>query len=212
MALEPPLPLTNPRAVRTRRALYDAAARLFVEQGYEDTTMAEIAAAAGTSRRTAFNHFPNKGDIPMVWVRQMADRALGEIADAPRGDVVDRIHGYFRVISRSVEAEPELSRQMMLGWTAALGPALYESQLLADVTPLLQQAQGDGQIPRDVDIAVAARALSDVLQGAVFRWVRESGTDLGERVDSVIALVLRAVAAQTPGSPRTRRRAGPAPQ
>ncbi|WP_206682136.1 TetR/AcrR family transcriptional regulator [Dietzia sp. CQ4] len=204
MALTPPSRLMNPRAARTRQALFDAAAQLFVAQGYESTTMAAIAAAAGTSRRTAFNYFPNKGDIPMLWVRQMADHAIEQVQDAPCGDVAERIHAYFRAISEAVESEPELSRQMMLGWTAALGPTLYESQLLADVTPLLEEGQRAGRIGQGVDVAVAARALSDVLQGAVFRWVREPGTVLHERVDSVIGLVLRAAITPTPDNPSGR--------
>ncbi|WP_229052426.1 TetR/AcrR family transcriptional regulator [Aeromicrobium sp. Leaf350] len=193
MVVTPPQPLSNPRALRTRKSLFDAAAKLFVSQGYEETTMADIAAEAGASRRTAFNHFPNKGDIPMMWVRQIADHAIAEVESLTRDDLVEGVRGYFRVISEAVESQPELSRQMMLGWTAALGPALYESQLLSDVTPFLENAQQNGQIPGTVDIAVAARALSDVLQGAVFRWVREPETVLHERVDTAIALVLAAV-------------------
>ncbi|MGE0221361.1 TetR/AcrR family transcriptional regulator [Mycolicibacterium sp.] len=195
MPTAPPPPLSNPRAVRTRKALYDAAARLFVAKGYEETTMADIAAEAGASRRTAFNHFPNKGDIPMVWVRQMADRVIEEIAASTIEDAPERIRAYFHLLSEAVEAQPELSRQMMLGWTAALGPALYESQLLADLAPILEEGQQRGTIAAGVDLAVAARALSDVLQGAVFRWVREPDTVLHERIDDVIELVLRAITA-----------------
>ncbi|MEV7398627.1 TetR/AcrR family transcriptional regulator [Aeromicrobium sp. NPDC092404] len=195
MPIAPPPPLANPRAARTRRALFDAAAKLFVAQGYENTTMANIAAEAGTSRRTAFNHFPNKGDIPMLWVRQMADHAIEEVATTITDDISEGIRAYFRVISEAVESEPELSRQMMLGWTAALGPALYESQLLSDVTPYLKGGQERGQIHPWVDITVAARTLSDVLQGATFRWVREPDSVLHEMVDSGITLVLRAMTA-----------------
>ncbi len=72
---------------------------------------------------------------------------------------------------------------------AALGPALYESQLLADVTRMLKDGQDHGRIDQTADVAVVARALSDVSQGAVFRWVREPDTLLHERIDSVIALV-----------------------
>ena len=181
------------RASLTRRALYDAAAALFIERGYEDTTMADIADRAGSSRRTAFNHFPNKGDIPMLWVRLMADSAVEVVEARAIEDVVERVRTYFHLISGAVESQPELSRQMMLGWTAAGGPIRYESQLLADVTPLLREGQGKGQIRAAVDVAEAARALSDVIQGAVFRWVRESDTPLQSRVDGVVSLVLSAV-------------------
>lgn len=189
----PSPPPPNRRAANTRKALFDAAAKLFVTQGYENTTMADIAAEAGTSRRTAFNYFPNKGDIPMLWVRQMADIAVEEVTNARVEDVSKIIRDYFRVISQAMESEPELSRQMMRGWTAALGPVLYESQLLDDLSPVLKNGQDHGQISRNVDAAVIARALSDVAQGAVFRWVREPDTVLQEAVDIVVALVLRAV-------------------
>ncbi len=194
MPIDPPPRPRTARAERTRSALYSAAARLFVSQGYDSTTMADIAVEAGTSRRTAFNHFPNKGDFAMVWVRQMADRAIEGLDTSSTDDVLEDVRTYFRTIAEAVESEPELSRQMLLGWTAALGPALYESQLLSDVTPLLRDAQATGRIRASVDVAVVARVLSDALQGAAFRWVREPASPLVERVDSAITLVVEAIA------------------
>jgi AcrR family transcriptional regulator len=161
------------RAATTRDVLYGAAAALFVERGYEDTTMADIAERAGTSRRTAFNHFPSKGDIPMLWTRRMADVAVDVIARSAGDPAPERIRAYFGLISRLVEAEPELTRQMMLGWTAATGPIRYESQLLADLAPLLREGQERGQVGPAIDVAEAARTLSDVYMGVVFRWVRD---------------------------------------
>lgn len=191
----PSSPPRPDRAARTRAALLEAASTLFVARGYEATTMADIAAEAGASRRTVFNYFPTKGDIPMLWVRQMADRAIEDaMGETPPSDLVVAVRSYFRSIGEAVEATPELSRQMMLGWTAALGPARYESQLLADVTPYVEAARDRGQVDPTVDVADVARALSDVFQGAVFRWVREPETVLRERVDAAVALVLRGIA------------------
>jgi AcrR family transcriptional regulator len=48
---------------RTRQALFEAAMRLFAERGYEQTTVAEIAAAADVSTKTLFNYFPSKDDL-----------------------------------------------------------------------------------------------------------------------------------------------------
>lgn len=48
---------------RTRQALVDAALELFERNGYEATTVAEIAARAEVGTRTFFNYFPTKEDL-----------------------------------------------------------------------------------------------------------------------------------------------------
>src|SRR5437763_14629303 len=52
-----------------RDAIWAAAIDLFAEKGFEETTLDDIVAAAGTSRRTFFRHFESKRDLiaqPMV--------------------------------------------------------------------------------------------------------------------------------------------------
>ena len=51
------------KKLKTRRALADAATRLFAERGYEETTIADLAAAAEISPRTFFSYFPAKEDV-----------------------------------------------------------------------------------------------------------------------------------------------------
>lgn len=190
-----PKAFDGPRATATRDQLYEAAAALFVERGYDETTMADIAERAGTSRRTAFNHFPRKSDIPMLWTRRLADVAVAADATAGECTAPERVRAYFWTISELVEAESEVSRQMMLGWTSANGPIQYESQLLADLAPLLRAGQAAGQVDASVDVDVVARTLSDAYMGAVFRWVRttDPSITLRAQADASIELVLSAV-------------------
>jgi len=51
------------RAERTTAVLQSTALRLFLEHGYDETTVAEIAAAAGVSHMTFFRHFPTKESV-----------------------------------------------------------------------------------------------------------------------------------------------------
>jgi TetR/AcrR family transcriptional repressor of mexJK operon len=50
----------DPRVVRTRAAVVDAARTLFMRHGYSGTTMEDIAALAGLAKRTVYNNYPDK--------------------------------------------------------------------------------------------------------------------------------------------------------
>lgn len=68
------------QAAETRRAVVDAAARLFVEQGYRATTIDAVAAAAGVSRKTVFSSVGGKVDLLKLavdWAIAGDDRPVG---------------------------------------------------------------------------------------------------------------------------------------
>jgi TetR/AcrR family transcriptional repressor of mexJK operon len=50
----------DPRVVRTRAAVVEAARTLFMRNGYSGTTMEDIAALAGLAKRTVYNNYPDK--------------------------------------------------------------------------------------------------------------------------------------------------------
>jgi AcrR family transcriptional regulator len=51
------------KRLATRQAISDAATRLFIERGFDQVTVDEIAEAADVGRMTVFNHFPRKEDM-----------------------------------------------------------------------------------------------------------------------------------------------------
>ena len=60
----------DPRVVRTRAAVVDAARALFLQQGYAGTTMEQIAARAGLTKRTVYNNY---GDKDALFTQIVAD-------------------------------------------------------------------------------------------------------------------------------------------
>src|SRR2546421_13120887 len=62
-ATQPKLGLRERKKRRTRETIVAVATKLFVEQGYEATTTAQIAEAAEVSSSTFFKYFPTKADV-----------------------------------------------------------------------------------------------------------------------------------------------------
>ncbi|MBB6628222.1 TetR/AcrR family transcriptional regulator [Nocardioides sp. KIGAM211] len=68
-----------------RERIVVAAVDLFTEQGYDDTTVAQIAERAGITKSTFFRHFPDKREL-LAAGQETLSRLLAEgIADAPAG-------------------------------------------------------------------------------------------------------------------------------
>lgn len=61
----PPLPTekVSGKALATRKALIELAARMFAEQGYVETSMRDIAKAASLTTGALYGHFRNKSDL-----------------------------------------------------------------------------------------------------------------------------------------------------
>jgi TetR/AcrR family transcriptional regulator, regulator of autoinduction and epiphytic fitness len=90
---------------RKRRAIIDAAIDEFRTAGYEATSMDRIAARAGASKRTVYNHFPSKEVLFAAILHQLWDAVAGgeELAyraDRPlRDQLLDLIAQKFRLLN-----------------------------------------------------------------------------------------------------------------
>jgi AcrR family transcriptional regulator len=69
-----------------RAELASAAWDLFGKKGYEATTVAEIAAAAGVSRRTFFRYYATKDDVVTETSDELAEAMLAAMAERPRDE------------------------------------------------------------------------------------------------------------------------------
>ncbi|WP_328318661.1 TetR/AcrR family transcriptional regulator [Streptomyces sp. NBC_00388] len=71
------------KKLRTRDALCHAALDLFGSRGYESTTLDDIAATAGVSKRTLLRYFTGKDDVLLAVFREMAVLTLRELDRRP---------------------------------------------------------------------------------------------------------------------------------
>jgi AcrR family transcriptional regulator len=71
---------------QTRERIEQAAMTLFMERGFEATTIEEITEAADVSKRSFFDYFPSKEEVVFAWQDSFADRLMAAIAARPAGE------------------------------------------------------------------------------------------------------------------------------
>ena len=183
---------------RTRNALREAAFRLFAEHGYEDTTVARIAAEAGVSHMTFFRYFPAKEDVVL---RDDYDPLLEELvrAQPPEKPPLSRVRDAVMSAVPAVyarEREALLLRSRLLLTTPALRSRMGES--LDGSRTAFERGLGDPSEAGAPPLAarVVASACVAALTTAITVWVEEGGeADLpalmGQAFDAL----------ETPGGP-----------
>ncbi|QXC60722.1 TetR/AcrR family transcriptional regulator [Aquihabitans sp. G128] len=135
-----------------RQQISDTATDLFLEHGFDEVRVADVAAACGVSEKTVFNYFPNKESLLLDREDEMiasVRRALGP--DAPPGSPIDNL---------VAELEADLERTFAL-WLDA-GPEAFEGVRrfieVLESTPSLRAAQRDMM---DRLVQVAAESLAE---------------------------------------------------
>ncbi|MBR0945205.1 AcrR family transcriptional regulator [Bradyrhizobium japonicum] len=72
----------------TRERLTRAAMALFLERGFEATTIDDIATAADVSRRSFFHYFASKEDVVAAWQEGAASALVAEVVARPAGETM----------------------------------------------------------------------------------------------------------------------------
>ena len=172
-----PVARGRPRAT-TKADITAVALDLFARDGFEETTVDALAAAAGISRRTLFRYFPSKNDI--VW-GDFADqvqrfRAMFAAAD-PAEPMLDTIRRSIVAFNDyGPAAEPELRARMALITTAPAlqGHAMLRHTEWCDAIAAFV-ATRRGMDPGDLVPETIAQAALGISTATYRVWIRDGG-------------------------------------
>ncbi|GAA4641147.1 TetR/AcrR family transcriptional regulator [Gordonia humi] len=139
-----------------RERLVVAAVELFADQGYDATTVTEIAARAGVTKSTLFRHFSDKREILSAGQEALSGRLAEGIADAPPD--VSPLDAVAAGLERASEAFGPVNRAIGPQLRAAIASSaeLQERDALKRVG--LSVAMTDALAARGVAVPVAQLA------------------------------------------------------
>ncbi len=175
--------------------------RLFVEQGYDETSVEEIAETADVARQTFFNHFPAKEYIVHAWVEQRRSEVRAGLEAVSDGNAVIRLSHGLRAVAALYDADAQTSRPMVRFWVRRGGPLLPGADATAELfQEVISAGQAVGEIRADLDPGLAAHVLLDVYLGRLYSWAADGGT-LWDQLQPAAAVVFEALRPANPGAP-----------
>lgn len=180
-------PLRERRRETSRTAFVDAAKMLFDTQGFSETTMAQIADAAGLHIQTLYNHFPTKQTLASTVTKERFRDALAERSS-------DTLHFWRDWVRRSAQAQIDMDG----------GATFFQSIIVNETDPKLMGVSAElgreyvklisRSIAQDLDLDVDQDRLpvliANMCWGANFDAIRRWSKSGGEA--DLVALTVEA--------------------
>jgi len=184
--------LRERKKTRTRRAIQQAALRLFVEHGFEQTTVEQITEAADVSERTFFRYFPTKADtiatdlIEPVVAEAFVGQPAGLSATAALRAAIRQVYAELPPSQLALERE----RQRLVAQVA--GMQAITPHKIQTVVDLFTDAliRRTGRSGSDLVVRAWVGAMSGVVLTSYLTWADDpDGSDVIEHIDAALGLL-----------------------
>lgn len=178
-----------------RAQVLAAAVELFNEQGYDATSVADVATRLGLTKSALYHHFDSKEQLLSLALEEALGGLEGVLDEAPAvtGSTAERLAAVIRgAVGVLVDRLPYVTLLLRVRGNSDIERAALERRRTFDhrVTALVEEAQREGLVRDDLDGAVATRLIFGMVNSVV-EWYRPGGPVDGERLaHDVVAVVL----------------------
>ena len=184
-----------------RRAIEDAAWELFAEQGYEETSINDIAERADVAPRTFFRYFPTKEAVMYPQFEELLQSVRDEFRKRPSDEpVITSLFESFEVLSGSLEGEGSRARQRMamMKRPGQHPPGTeYFRTRLSEVTAELVLERDGGSDEAQMRARLASGLVSLLIDTAHSCWMEAGASeplhDVGERCRGMMGELISAM-------------------
>ena len=176
------------RRERTRNELLERALDLFERQGYEQTSAAEVAAAAGVSEMTFFRHFPSKDQVLLddpYDADLVAAVAARPVSEVPLVRTVNGLRSAWAAVPEPA-VEVVRRRTRIVASTPALRAAVARNNQQTE-DAVAEQLVADGCDRLEARVAVSA--VLAALTSALLWWAAEDQADLSDAIERALRIL-----------------------
>ncbi|WP_432697198.1 TetR family transcriptional regulator [Marinobacterium sp. YM272] len=194
---------TKEEAEATRLEIMSKAVVLFSDKGIANTSLTEVARAAGVTRGAIYWHFKNKWDLfDAIWEHYSAPViVVGDASEsADERDPLGKLSELIKLLLNSVEQDENFRRMIIICIhesmltraqdipepMQALLESLHQRRVRA-----IENAKSKGQLPQDLDAETGSLMMKVMLEGLIMTWLQKPECfSLSERADQFVASVL----------------------
>ena len=177
LAAHAPIGRRERRKLEVRNRIYVAAKELFAKQGFEATTVDEIAQVADVAPATFFNHFQSKQAILGLMTGEVVEHLHAmtvEVLVGP-GSSFERIRRFVSRAAEDISANRSTARETLLEFmrldATPNGPHPYLERLFEPIVELVAEGQRAGEIRTDHDAAFLTQMAVGMINSAITNWL-----------------------------------------
>ena len=195
------------RRLEIELRLLDASKRLFIEKGYDETTVAEIAETADVAYGTFFNYFPAKSDL----LAAMGEREVAELSEqlstlAPRPGRIDQaltllFEGFAKRLEAASPRERALAAKIQ-SITFAAAPADRDLGYQEAFAAFTRNAVTAGRVRADVTVETLADLVASAYSAMALSWVHMPEFPVRDRARAMADLLGETLAPRESSSTR----------
>lgn len=171
--------LREKKKVKTRLHLLEAALELIGRQGFEDTTINQIAAAVDVSPRTLLRYFPTKEDVIVSWVAEGMAIFLSTLESRPANEPVHlSLIASARELLNAYEARTDfyLTIERVIGASSSISARKQEmsTELATQVSTVLAQRES-GAVTSKLERDLYPLVVFSMIRVVIKTWVSSEG-------------------------------------
>ncbi|MCP4746277.1 MAG: TetR/AcrR family transcriptional regulator [Desulfobacteraceae bacterium] len=181
--------------------ILEAAIKVFAEQGFHQSTVAQIAKEAGVADGTIYLYFKNKDDILVQFYDYKTKQVFKKFRDAVNkaDTAITKLQNLIRAHLEAFQKEPymamvyqvETRQQRRL----AEQPIKEMSQMYRDIiAEVVEQGQEEGTIRRNLYMGMVKRLINGAVDEVINAWIHTGRAyDLVSMTDSLVELFINGI-------------------